>query len=250
MNHSDEASRRKAAQDRLIFALDVPDASKAVWLASHLAGEVGYFKVGLELFVSAGTQVVRDLVRQGARVFLDLKLHDIPVTVGRTVSALGSVGVSLVTVHIAGGPAMLRQAKEAADAAREPMGILGVTALTSLDQADLKAVGVDLSLRNLVAKRAALALDLGLRGVVTSVAEAAAVRFIAPEPFAVVTPGIRPHGAEAGDQKRLGTPAAALAAGASHLVVGRPIRDAEDPVAAARAIVDEMAAALPAHLVP
>lgn len=242
-------ARLAAARERLIFALDVPDAAKAVWLATHLAKEVGYFKIGLELFAAEGPKVVRDLVRHEARVFLDLKLHDIPATVGRAVAALGGLGVSLCTVHTAGGPAMLAEAQKAAAAAPSPLRLLGVTALTSLDAADLKAVGVELGLRDLVVKRAALARDQGLAGVVTAVSEAAAVRFIAPEPFAVVTPGIRPAGAAAGDQKRTGTPAAALEAGASHIVVGRPIRDAEDPVAAARGIVQEMAAALPEHLV-
>ncbi|MDY0000676.1 MAG: orotidine-5'-phosphate decarboxylase [Polyangia bacterium] len=232
------------ARERLIFALDVPDATKAAWFASLLANEVGYFKVGLELFAAAGPSIVREMVERGARVFLDLKLHDIPETVGRTVAVLGSLGVSLLTVHTAGGPAMLREAQRAAQAAPTPIRLLGVTALTSLDGADLRAVGVDLTVRDLVMKRAALARDQGLGGVVTSVSEAEAVRLMAPEPFFVVTPGIRPAGAEAGDQKRTGTPAAALGAGASHLVVGRPIRDAADPAEAARAIVAEMAEAL------
>lgn len=250
MSGSTTDARIAAARERLVFALDVPDAARAVWFATHLAQEVGYFKVGVELFAAAGPQVVKDLIQHEARVFLDLKLHDIPATVGRAVAALGSLGVSLLTVHTAGGPAMLTQAQAAAQAASPAIRLLGVTALTSLDASDLKAVGVDLTMRDLVVKRAALARDLGLAGVVTSVVEAAAVRFIAPEPFIVVTPGIRPEGAAIADQKRTGTPAAALGAGASHLVVGRPIRDASDPVAAARAIVSEMAAALPAHLLP
>ncbi len=249
MSAVDSEARLAAARERLIFAVDVPDASKAVWYATHLAKEVGFFKVGLELFAAAGPQVVRDLVKHDAHVFLDLKLHDIPATVGRTVTGLADLGVSLITVHAAGGAAMIQAAAEAAKKADPSPQILAVSALTSLDGEDLKATGVDLGMRDLVVKRAALARDRGADGVVTSVQEAAAVRFIAPEPFLVVTPGIRPAGADAADQKRTGTPAAAVEAGASHLVVGRPIRDADDPVAAARAIVEQMAEALPEHLV-
>jgi orotidine-5'-phosphate decarboxylase len=248
MTHVHDASRLAAAKERLIFALDVPSASKAVWYATHLAQEVGSFKVGLELFSAAGPQVIRDLIKNDAKVFLDLKLHDIPATVGRAVSALAELGVSQLTVHAAGGPAMVEAAVKAAREADSPPAVLAVTALTSLDEADLEAVGIDLGLRDLVVKRAALAREAGAAGVVASVKEAAAVRVIAPEPFAVVTPGIRADDAEAGDQKRHGTVAAAVEAGASHLVVGRPIRDAADPVAAARDLVRQIADALPETL--
>lgn len=248
MSASDREARLNAARERLIFAVDTPDPSKAVWYATHLAKEVGYFKVGLELYAAAGPQVVRDLVKHEAKVFVDLKLYDIPATVGRTVAVLADLGVSLITVHAAGGPAMVAAAVKAAKASKAAPRILVVTALTSLDADDLKAVGVDLGVRDLVVKRAALARDQGADGVITSVAEAAAVRFIAPEPFFVVTRGIRPAGAGVDDQKRVGTPAGAVEAGASHLVVGRPIRDAEDPVAAAQAIIEQMADALPEHL--
>lgn len=247
MSGSITEERLVRARERLVFALDVPDARLAGRLAGTLLGEVGYIKVGLELFAAAGPDVVRQLVRQGARVFLDLKLHDIPATVGRAVAALGSLGISLLTVHTAGGPAMLREAQAAAQAAVSPIRLLGVTALTSLDESDLAAVGVGLSMPELVLKRAALARDAGLYGVVASVAEGSAVRGMVPEPFAVVTPGIRTAGAAVADQKRTGTPADAIGAGASHIVVGRPIRDAPDPVTAARAIVHELAAALPEH---
>jgi orotidine-5'-phosphate decarboxylase len=232
------------ARERLIVALDVPEPEVALALAEALAPVVGYFKVGLELFGAAGPDLVRRLVARRARVFLDLKLHDIPATVGRSVSVLGRLGVSLLTVHAAGGPEMLRQAVAAAAAADSPPAVLAVTALTSLDAADLRAVGIALSPAELVVRRARLAADCGVAGVVSSVQEAAAVRAVVAPGFFVVTPGIRPAGAAVGDQKRVGTPAGAIAAGASHLVVGRPIRDAPDPVAAARALVDEVAAAL------
>ena len=233
-----------AARERLIIALDVPDSPTALALAERLAPEVGYFKVGLELFGAMGPQVVRDLIQRGARVFLDLKLHDIPATVGRSVSVLAQLGVSLLTVHAAGGPEMLRQAVAAARAADQPPEILAVTALTSLDASDLEAVGIALSPAELVLRRARLAGDCGVAGVVSSVQEAGAVRGILGPGFKIVTPGIRPAGVAAGDQKRVGTPAGAIGSGATHLVVGRPVRDAPDPVAAARGLVAEMAEAL------
>lgn len=234
----------ESARERLIVALDVPEAAMALSLAEALAPTVGYFKVGLELFGSAGPDFVREMVARGARVFLDLKLHDIPATVGRSVEVLSRLGVSLLTVHAAGGPEMLRQAARAAAAADRPPGVLAVTALTSLDDEDLRAVGISLSPAELVLHRARLAFECGVAGVVASVHEAAAVRAVVTPDFHIVTPGIRAAGTALGDQKRVGTPAGAIAAGASHLVVGRPIRDAPDPVQAARDLVAEMAAAL------
>lgn len=245
-NSTNAPDPRADARQRLIFAADVPDMGKAAWFASHLAGSIGFIKVGPELFASAGPDGVRDLVKQGLPVFADFKLHDIPATVARSIAALAKLGVSLITVHASGGPDMLRAAVEAARQASARPKLLGVTVLTSLAKSDLEAVGVQMSVRDLVVKRAALCRDAGLDGIVTSVKEAAAVRFIAPEPFLVVTPGIRPAGVGVQDQKRVGSPAAALSAGASHLVVGRAIRDAEDPVAAAGALVQEMADALSA----
>jgi len=240
----DSTALLEDARERLIVALDVPEATAALSLAEALAPTVGYFKVGLELFGAAGPGFVRELVARQARVFLDLKLHDIPATVGRSVAVLGRLGVSLVTVHAAGGAEMMRQAALAAAAADSPPGVLAVTALTSLDAADLRAVGISLSPAALVLQRARLAADCGVAGVVSSVREAGAVRAAVAEGFHIVTPGIRPAGAAACDQKRVGTPAGAIAAGASHLVVGRPIRDAPDPVRAARDLVAEMATAL------
>lgn len=234
----------EAARQRLIVALDVPEEGAALALAEVLAPHVGYFKIGLELFGASGPRIVRELRARGARVFLDLKLHDIPATVARSVTVLSRLGVSLLTVHAAGGPEMLRQAVRSAAAADEPPGILAVTVLTSMDEADLRAVGVALSPAELVLTRARLAEECGVSGVVSSVHEARAVREATSPRFNIVTPGIRPAGAAVADQKRVGTPGGAITAGASHLVVGRPIRDAPDPVQAARDLVAEMAEAL------
>jgi len=239
-----DASNVEVARQRLIVALDVPQESAALALAEQLAPHVGYFKIGLELFGASGPRIVRELVAREARVFLDLKLHDIPATVARSVAVLGRLGVSLLTVHAAGGPEMLRQAVRSAAEADEPPGILAVTALTSMDEADLRAVGVALSPAELVVQRARLSSECGVAGVVSSVHEARAVRDVTSPEFKIVTPGIRPTGAAVGDQKRVGTPGGAINAGASHLVVGRPIRDAPDPAQAARDLVAEMAVAL------
>ncbi len=224
--------------NRLIAALDVPTADAAVALANTLDGAASWVKVGLELYTSAGPDIVRRLVGAGARVMLDLKLHDIPATVARATEQVASLGAELLTVHTGGGPAMLRAAAEAASASG--MRILGVTVLTSMDDADLRAVGVQGTAAEVVELRARLAVDSGCGGVVSSPHEAARVRAFAPASFLIVTPGVRPAGAAVGDQKRVMTPAEARAAGADMVVVGRPIRDAADPAAAARAIAAEL----------
>lgn len=224
--------------NRLIVALDVPTAGEALALAGCLAGAATWLKVGLELFTEAGPDIVRALVDRGARVMLDLKLHDIPATVARATARVAGLGAELLTVHTAGGGAML----DAAAGAAGSMGILGVTVLTSLDADDLSAVGVHGSVAQTVERRAALARASGCAGVVASPHEAASIRAVAPEPFLIVTPGVRPAGAAAADQKRVATPAQARAAGADLIVVGRPVRDAADPAAAARAIAAELAA--------
>jgi orotidine-5'-phosphate decarboxylase len=223
--------------NRLIAALDVPTAREATELARALRGAAGWVKVGLELYTSAGPDVVRALVDGGARVMLDLKLHDIPATVGRATAQVASLGAELLTVHTGGGAAMLRAAAEATGPS---MRILGVTVLTSMDAADLDAVGAVGPVEALVEKRARLAVTAGCGGVVASPREAARLRAIVPGEFLIVTPGVRPAGADAGDQKRIMTPAEARAAGADLIVVGRPIRDAGDPAAAARAIAAEL----------
>ena len=229
------------ARDRLIVALDVPDAATARTLARRLAGEVGMFKVGSQLFTAGGPAVVRDLVAEGQAVFLDLKFHDIPNTVAGAVAAAAGLGVSLVTIHAAGGPAMITAA---VDAARGTSArVLAITVLTSLDAAILEAIGMAGGADGTVTRLARLAADAGAHGVVASPHEARALRAARGAGFLVVTPGIRPAGAALGDQARAATPGSALAAGADYLVVGRPIVAADDPVAAARAVVLEMEAA-------
>jgi orotidine-5'-phosphate decarboxylase len=229
------------ARDRLIVALDVPDAAAAGALARRLAGEVGMFKVGSQLFTAAGPAIVRDLVTEGQRVFLDLKFHDIPNTVAGAAAAAAGLGVSLVTVHAAGGPAMIEAAAEAVRGT--PARVLAITVLTSLDAAALDAIGMAGGVDGTVMRLARLAADAGAHGVVASPHEVRTLRAARGSGFLVVTPGIRPTGAALGDQARAATPGAALSAGADYLVVGRPILAAPDPVAAARAVVLEMEAA-------
>ena len=227
--------------NRLVFPLDVASRAEAEALALRTGQVPGWMKVGLELFCAAGPGIVGDLVAAGTRVMLDLKLHDIPETVARATQQVGRLGAGLLTVHASGGRAMLAAAVEAARATGTTR-ILAVTVLTSLDERDLVDIGAVGPAADLVLRRAQLAIDAGCDGVVASPHEAAAVRAIAPPGFLIVTPGVRPAGAEVGDQKRVTTPAAARRAGADLLVVGRPIRDAADPAAAARAIADEIAA--------
>lgn len=230
--------RKMDARERLIFALDVDGAQEAEDLVRLLAGEVGVFKVGLELFVAEGPAVLDRLRRAGARaIFLDLKLHDIPATMRASAKAAAAHGVELMTCH----------ADQAGIFSGLDLGrtrLLGVTVLTSLGPEDLAAMGYPQELRDpraLVLRRAGLALAAGCQGVVCSGQEAAAVRAALGPQALVVCPGIRPAdklGTGADDQKRIVTPEMALAAGASHIVVGRPIRQANDPLLAAREVVE------------
>lgn len=232
------------AAERLIVALDTPDRSQADALAKQLQEAVRWYKIGLELYSSEGPSLVRDYVAAGRQVFVDLKLHDIPATVARATERLAGLGAGLLTIHSSGGNAMMSAAVEAAaqaHASQRPR-ILAVTALTSLDQDDLVAVGIGMPMRELVIQRALLAADAGCDGVVASPHEAAALRAVLPEDFLIVTPGVRPAGAELGDQKRVMTPAQAREAGSDMIVVGRPIRDAAEPLAAARSIIAELGA--------
>ncbi len=227
--------------NRLIVALDVPDRSPADELFFKLAGAASWLKVGLELFIATGPDLVDDYVAAGRRIMLDLKLHDIPATVERAVARAAGLGVELLTIHAGGGRAMIEAAANAAQrAAGTRTRILAVTVLTSLDERDLDEVGARGPLEELVVRRAQLAAAAGADGVVASPREAALVRAAAPAGFLIVTPGVRPSGAAAGDQKRVTTAAEARAAGADLVVVGRPIRDAADPAAAARAIAAEL----------
>ena len=224
--------------DRLIVALDLPDAKSALSLVDQLQGSVRWFKVGLELYIAEGNPLVRELQRRGYAIFLDLKLHDIPNTVASAVRAAGTLGVEMLTVHAAGGPAMLAAAVEAA--AGTDLALLAVTVLTSMDGAQLEATGVMTGAPEQVEKLAAMALASGVPGLVCSPAEVAALRERFGSKPVLVVPGIRPKGSEMGDQRRVATPAAAIADGSSYLVVGRPITRAADPGIAAREILAEM----------
>ena len=224
------------AGNRLIAALDTPGRGEADALIARLAGVPSWLKLGLELFCAEGPAIVADYLDRGHRVMLDLKLHDIPETVARATARVAALGPGLLTVHAGGGRAMLEAAVRAAGATK----ILAITVLTSLDDADLAAIGAQGPVRDLVVKRAELALAAGCAGVVASPHEIAAIRAIAPSGFLIVTPGVRPAGAAVGDQKRVMTPREARAAGADLVVVGRPLRDAADPAAAARAIAAEL----------
>lgn len=225
-------------RDRLIVALDVPTVTAAEALVESLGDTVNFYKIGYQLAFAGGLAFAAGLARAGRRVFLDLKLHDIGNTVAAGVESLGHLGATFLTVH-----AYPQTMKAAVEARGGGLRILAVTVLTSYDDSDLAAAGYDFTVGELVAERAAQARDIGIDGLVCSAAEAASLRSIVGAPMVLVTPGIRPSGAGADDQKRVMTPARAIAGGADYLVVGRPIIAADDPATAARAIVAEIAAA-------
>jgi len=242
----DEArARLQAAVEKLIVALDVPTTEAALRLAARLRGRAGWLKVGLELFSAAGPSAVHELVRQGSRVFLDLKLHDIPNTVRRAAREAARLGVSMLDVHATGGRQMMQAAREGAreGAGGAPPRVLGVTVLTSLANGDLAEIGWQGSSEVTVMRLARLAQLAGLEGVVASPQEAAALRRALGPDFVIVTPGIRPVAAARNDQARAGTAEMAIRAGADFLVVGRPITQAPDPAAAADAMLEEIARA-------
>jgi orotidine-5'-phosphate decarboxylase len=235
-------------RERLIVALDVPSGSAALAMIDRLDSLVQWFKVGLELYLSEGNKVIEIIQNCGHSVFLDLKLHDIPNTVAGAVRSVASTGAGMLTVHAAGGPAMLAAAQEAVAGLPSPPKLLAVTVLTSMDAAQLTATGIESSPRGQVMRLAGMAYGAGIRGFVASAEEIAAMRAAYPDATLVI-PGIRPAGAAGGDQKRIATPGAAIAAGADYLVVGRPITQAADPAAAAQSILDEIAAAKPSYQV-
>jgi orotidine-5'-phosphate decarboxylase len=244
------------SEDRLIVALDVSSAAAAQRIVAALGDSVHIYKVGMQLYTAEGPQMVRDLVNSGRRVFLDLKYHDIPNTVASAVREAAQLGVSMLTVHASGGEKMLRAAAEAsrvgADVQARPLQILAVTVLTSMDESDLHQTGVSGTLLDQVLRLASTALDAGCAGVVSSAREVKALRTKLGQDFLIVNPGVRPIGTDHGDQARVVTPTEAIQAGATHIVVGRPITAAKDPVLAARAIQEEILAAAgeisPAHL--
>ncbi len=228
-----------APRDRLIVALDAPDVGEAERLIERIGDAASFYKVGLELAYGGGLGLVGRLVSAGKQVFLDLKLYDIPNTVERATAQAARLGARFLTVHAY--PQTMRAAVAGAKGSK--MQVLAVTVLTSCDDADLRDAGYRFGVAELVRRRAEQALSLGVDGLVASAAEAATLRKTVGAQMLIVTPGIRPAGAAAGDQKRVATPAEAIRAGADYLVVGRPVTQAPDPRAAARAIVAEVAAA-------
>jgi orotidine-5'-phosphate decarboxylase len=226
-------------RDRLIVALDLPSVAAADAMVARLGDAVSFYKIGYQLAFAGGLALAETLSRSGKQVFLDLKLHDIGNTVAKGVASVARLGASFLTVH-----AYPQTMKAAVDArAQSNLRILAVTVLTSYDDADLASAGYDFTVAELVAERAGQARDIGVDGIVCSAEEAASLRPIVGHGMTLVTPGIRPAGADSGDQKRIMTPAAAVAAGADYLVVGRPILEALDPRGAAAAIVAEIATA-------
>ncbi len=232
------------AREKILVALDVDSLAKARSLAERLTGHVGAFKIGKELFTAVGPAVIDAVTQNGGRVFLDMKFHDIPNTVASAVRSAMRHGVWMLNVHASGGAAMCRAAADAARAAAEKPLVIGVTVLTSLNDDDLRDIGLTGPADAAVVRLAKLAQANGLDGVVASAKEVKAIKQACGEDFVVVTPGIRPAGGAVGDQKRVVTPAMAVADGADYLVIGRPITGANDPVAAADAIAAEIAAAL------
>jgi len=233
-----------AEKDRLIVALDYPNADQALATADQLSGIVSTLKVGKQLFTAEGPQLVRQLVARGFKVFLDLKFHDIPNTVSGAVRSAGELGVAMLTVHASGGSKMLTAAAEAAANSPSKPLVLAVTVLTSLSNVELEEIGVNASASEQVIRLASIARKVGCGGIVASAREAADIRRTLGSGFPIVTPGVRPAGADVGDQARVVTPAQAIAAGATHIVVGRPITEAPDPAAAAKSIVAEVGSAL------
>ena len=230
-------------KDRLIVALDVPSAAQARQLVQSIGESASTYKVGKQLFTAEGPQLVRDLVGSGRKVFLDLKYQDIPNTVAAAVRSAAELNVSMMTVHASGGSKMLKAAAEAAAQSSSKPMILAVTVLTSMSDEDLQEIGVSGTALSQVLRLGALARRAGCGGLVASAKEAGELRRELGEGFAIVTPGVRPAGAAIGDQARVLTPTDAIEAGATHLVVGRPIIEAPDPAKAAASIVEEIGTA-------
>jgi orotidine-5'-phosphate decarboxylase len=238
----------ESARQRLIVALDVPDAASSAEMVSRLGGLCTWFKVGMELFTAAGPAVLEPILKSGHRVFLDLKFHDIPNTVAGAVRSAAGLGVHMMTVHASGGPAMLAAAKLAIEDRPDRPELLAVTVLTSMDFTQLNAVGIESTPLEQAETLGMVALNSGYRGFVCSSREVARLRAATGPDGILAVPGIRPAGADSGDQKRIATPGEALRQGASYLVVGRPIIHAHDPVAATEGILQEMAEALGAKV--
>jgi orotidine-5'-phosphate decarboxylase len=228
---------RSDARDKIIVALDVPAKAEALDLVKQLAPEISFFKIGLQLYTVAGPEAVREILATGAKVFLDLKLHDIPNTVARAVESAASLGVQMLTIHLSGGEAMLRAAATARPA---NMLILGVTVLTSLTEEALHQVGVSERINDHVLRLARLGQEAGIGGLVASPFEARTLRDEFGDNIKIVTPGVRPSWSDAGDQKRFMTPREAFDAGADYLVIGRPITAHANPRQVVVKILDEL----------
>ena len=233
------------ADDRLIVALDVSTMDAMKEIVTSLGDAVSFYKVGMELFYAEGEQTVRYLQEQNKQVFLDLKLHDIPNTVAHGVSSLTRLGANLITMHGQGGPVMMKATVQAARETAEQLGVeraklLAITVLTSFDDEAWTSTGGQLPISDQVIRLAKLAKECGMDGVVCSALEAKMIREACGDDFLIVTPGIRPSFAATNDQKRIATPASALQDGASRLVIGRPITQAENPREAVRLIIEEM----------
>lgn len=226
-------------KDRLILPLDVPSVSDAERMVENLGETVSFYKIGHQLAFAGGLEFSRDLLADGKQVFLDMKLLDIDNTISKGVENIVKMGVQMTTIHAY--PKAMKAAVEAAQGS--DLCLLGVTVLTSMDDGDLEAAGFSQKASELVATRAKQASDIGMGGIVASAQESAEIRKIVRSEMAIVTPGIRPSGSDVGDQKRVMTPADAIAAGSTHLVIGRPITAAADPKQAALAILDEIASA-------
>ena len=233
-------------RQNLIVALDVSSAAAAQKIVAAVGVSALTYKVGMQLYTAEGPGIVRELVDSGRRVFLDLKYHDIPNTVAAAVREAAGLGVSMLTIHAAGGGKMIHAAVEAARSVNPALMVLGVTVLTSMDEQDLEKVGVRGHVSDQVLRLAGLALTSGCQGVVASALEASELRAELGKHFLIVTPGVRPAGKDRGDQSRVVTPTQAIAAGATYIVVGRPITDAANPGAEARAILEQMSLAVSA----
>lgn len=235
----DASDTDSAARDRLIVALDLPSVDQARAMVATLGEAVSFYKIGMELTYAGGLPLAQELIRAGKKVFLDLKLHDIPNTVARATAQVADMGATFLTIHAY--PQTMRAALQGLG--DSPMKLLAVTVMTSYDDSDLAAAGYAYGVKDLVARRAGQARDAGVHGLILSPEETPAMRALLGPDMLLVTPGVRPAGAEIGDQKRVMTPGRAISAGANHLVVGRPVTQAADPRAAAQAIVAEIAGA-------
>ncbi len=228
----------KKGRDRLIIALDVPTAAEAIELSRQLAAEISFFKIGLQLYTAEGPEIVRRVQANDANVFLDLKLFDIPNTVAKAVTAAAGLGVTMLTLHLAGGQRMIEAAVEAC-----PPGLLllGVTVLTSFEQETLRETGVEAKVADQALRLAMLGAEAGITGLVASPHELGVLRSHLGTAMKIVTPGVRPNWSSADDQKRFTTPAEALQNGADYLVIGRPVTGHREPREAARKIIEEIA---------